>query len=85
MRGSINLVISVNTNLIVVVGITGTNVWRDNLKQYLRNIFFCFYHPNKVDALEVNHIKNTDGRQLAFNLDQEAEIYFKQLEAAWSK
>jgi hypothetical protein len=80
--------VSVNSNLIVVAGITGTHIWRESLKRHIRCIFSCFYYSNKVNAKKisvstVSHLKNTDGRQLAFNLNQEADIYFKQLKEAW--
>jgi hypothetical protein len=69
-----------------VAGITANYVWRESLKTHLRYIFSCFYYSNKVSAREisVSHLKNTDGRQLAFNLNQEADIYFQQLNKAWA-
>jgi hypothetical protein len=32
----------------------------------------------------LNHIKRSNGENIVFKLDQEAEIYFNQLEKAWA-
>lgn len=83
------MLVTVNANLIVVAAITGTHVWRESLKQHLRVIFFCFTNSMEVRQLKkrmsistVSHIKNSDGRQLAFNVRDEQDLYFRQY--AWT-
>jgi hypothetical protein len=40
--------------------------------------------PEKKTPLEVIVVRNIDGRQLAFGQQKESELYFKQLETAWT-
>jgi hypothetical protein len=45
-----------------------------------------FYRQNAVESVnrEIKKpIENLDGRRLAFDINEEAEIYFKQLKDAW--
>jgi hypothetical protein len=67
-------------------GIRGIFFWSQKLKELLRYIFIC---RKQNDVEPVNRqirksIANLDGRRLAFDVNEEGNIYFQQLKDDWS-
>lgn len=97
VREGLHIIIGSSVNVLCLCSITGTYVWREMFKIYLKRLFICKptqkrvhqYGDNEVDdptnrqCRSKSQVKNTDGKPLAFNLREEADIYFKQLDALW--
>lgn len=96
IREGIHIILSVSCIVICLCATTGTYVWRQMLKIYLKRLIALKFVSNQVHQSEVEaqaddptkrqntvkpEVKNTDGELLAFK--NEADIYFKQLNAAW--
>ncbi|KAI6193833.1 hypothetical protein M3Y96_01060800 [Aphelenchoides besseyi] len=90
LRGSINLLIDTSSNVLVVGAITGTHVWRQDLKTKLR--FFVYGSRQALhlrnalvrpSVTKVTYLRDVDGHQLNFNPRDEGRLYFEQLANAW--
>lgn len=63
--------------------ILGTYVWRECLKQQIRDLFE--FRNTVAPTIETNKpLQNRDGRRLTFNVKEEQHIYFQQLNDAWA-
>lgn len=92
------MIVCTACNVLSLCCVTGTYVWRQMLKTQLKNLFICKCHQKRVHQCEEveeetsgqrykmnTSVKNTDGVPLAFNVREEADIYFKQLTALWDQ
>ncbi|KAI6221546.1 hypothetical protein M3Y95_00973200 [Aphelenchoides besseyi] len=72
--------------VVVNLAISSTHLWRQEFARHLRIVAGFFHLRSRyITPLKTKHtIVSTDGVQLAFNIKQEPEIYFSQLQVQWN-